>query len=296
MGKKTLTLVWLLALGLLVGPAQGQPRVAARVDLAKMTAGKQTVQVDGGQGLALRIKPPPDGIFGERLLVLAGDRLVTELEGGQFAELVRLELGPATYWIVGEYSGGAHCCGVYHFFGRRDPQTPITYWGHTEGHNGGPLPIGKAVSSHQDELYFRDLDNRFDYFHESHAGSLLVNLPELFLKVVPQGLSVDNQPFKDVFLRHAAATEREIQKATARRPTRPPAILKAGFGTGYNNLNFSDNLGQLLVKRTLYLLYAREDQRAWETFAHDVGQYYQTSRWVPELKAEIGKMLSTSPY
>ncbi len=37
---------------------------------------------------------------------------------------------------------------------------------------------------------------------------------------------------------------------------------------------FSDTLGQLLVKRTILYLYAREDQLAWDTFKRDVSRYY----------------------
>jgi hypothetical protein len=65
---------------------------------------------------------------------------------------------------------------------------------------------------------------------------------------------------------------------------------------GFENMMFSDTLGQLLVKRTILYLYAREDQKAWDTFKRDVSRYYLTSAWVPQLQEEILKTLRASPY
>ena len=59
---------------------------------------------------------------------------------------------------------------------------------------------------------------------------------------------------------------------------------------------FFDTLGQLLVKRTILYLYAREDQVAWDTFKRDVSRYYHTSAWVPQLQQEILKTLKEHPY
>ena len=59
---------------------------------------------------------------------------------------------------------------------------------------------------------------------------------------------------------------------------------------------FANNLGQLLVERTILYLYARQDQLAWDTFRRDVTRYYRTSTWVPQLQQEINKTLRADPY
>lgn len=61
-------------------------------------------------------------------------------------------------------------------------------------------------------------------------------------------------------------------------------------------MTFSDALGQLIVKRTILYLYAREDRTAWDSFKRDVERTYRTAAWVPELQQEIKKILSQHPY
>lgn len=291
--------VFLLAVG---GPAPNwSPALAGvpvfgEIDLSSRLAGHKEGVLEAGQGLVVRLTAPPEGPFGEKLLVSADGRRVARLEGGKFEQLLGVKQYAADYWIISEYTGGAHCCGQYHFFGRPGPRQPVSYLGKTRGHNGGPLPLPKALTERQGVLFFTDLDNRFDYFHESHAGSMLVNLPARHYQLSPAGIRVNNQPFKAEYLKNAAETDREIRQHLKQRRGRPPAILKSGFGAGFEGLNFSDELGQLLVKRTLYLLYARENQQAWETFSRDVARYYQTSRFAPELKAEIQRKLQEAPY
>jgi hypothetical protein len=284
-------------LGLAPELALAQPHVFSEIDLSSRLEGKKEAVIEGGHGLVLRLTAPPNGRpFGEKLFVGADGHKIAKIKGGKFEQCLGVKEDSASYWIISEYSGGAHCCGVYHFFGQSAPHGPVSYLGKTEGHNGGPLPIRKCLVERQGALFFTDLDNRFDYFHQSHAGSMLVNLPERHYQLSPTGIKVNNLPFKTLYLKHAAATEKEIQQNLKKRPDRPPAILKKGFGRGIAGLNFSDELGQLLVKRTLYLLYAREDQQAWQTFSRDVARYYKSSRYEPELKAEIQKKLQESPY
>lgn len=283
-------------LGQTSGLALAKLHVFSEIDLSSRLEGKKEVVIDAGQGLVLRLTAPPEGPFGEKLLLEADGRRVAEIKGGTFEECLGVQENSATYWIVSEYSGGAHCCGVYHFFAQPGPHKPVSYLGKSEGHNGGPLPLRKCLVERQGALFFTDLDNRFDYFHESHAGSMLVNLPERHYQLSPTGIKVNNLPFKAEYLQQADATQQEIQQEVKKRRARPQGILKKGFGAGFENLNFSDPLGQLLVKRTLYLLYARENQQAWQTFSRDVARYYQTSQGVPELKAEIQKKLQGSPY
>ena len=284
------------SLGQTSGLALAKLHVFSEIDLSSRLEGKKEAVIDAGEGLVLRLTAPPQGLFGETLLLQADGRQVAEIRGGKFEECLGVKTNSATYWIVSEYSGGAHCCGVYHFFGQGGPQKPIRSLSKTEGHNGGPLPLRKCLVERQGALFFTDLDNRFDYFHESHAGSMLVNLPERHYQLSPTGIKVNNLPFKAEYLQQADTTQKEIQQEVKKRRARPQAILKKGFGAGFAGQNFSDPLGQLLVKRTLYLLYAREDQQAWQTFSRDVARYYQTSQGVPELKAEIHKKLQGLPY
>ena len=284
-------------LGQTSGLALAKMQVFSEINLSSRLKGKKEVVIDAGHGLILRLTAPPQGRpFGEKLLLEAAGRQITEITGGTFEDCLGVQDNATTYWIVSEYNGGAHCCGVYHFFGQAGAHQPVRSLGKTEGHNGGPMPLRQALVERQGALFFTDLDNRFDYFHESHAGCMLVNLPERYYQLSPTGIKVDNLPFKAVYLQHAAETQKEIQQELEKRRTRAQSILEKGYGSGFANLNFSDPLGQLLVKRTLYLLYAREDQKAWQTFSHDVGRYYETSRGVPELKAEIQKELQGSPY
>ncbi len=278
------------------GLAAARMRVVRDIDLSAKLAGKKEVRIEAGQGVILHLTGPTQGIFGEKLLLTSGDRRLTGIEGGKFEECLEVTLDSSTFWIVSEYTGGAHCCGVYHFWGQPEPHQPVRYLGKTEGHNGGPLAIRTALVEREGALFFADLDNRFDYFHESHAGSMLVNLPERYYQVSPTGIKVNNIPFQAMYLKHAEETQKEIQQSLQKRKTRPAAILESGFGSGFASLNFSDELGQLLVKRTLYLLYARHDQTAWQTFTRDVARYYQTSRGASELQAEIKQKLQRSPY
>lgn len=295
---RLLLLVLFLALpglGLTPGVAKARMQVFSEFDLSARLEGKKEAVIDAGQGLVLRLTAPPQGPFGEKIALEADGRQVAEIEGGTFEECLGVREGTALYWIISEYTGGAHCCAVYHFFGRAGPQKPIRNLGKTKGHNGGPRPIREALVEQKGALFFTDLDNRFDYFHASHADSMLVNLPARHYQLTPAGIRVNNLPFRARYLEQAEETQKEIQQALKKRRARPPAILKPGFGSGFEGLNFSDELGQLLVKRTVYLLFAR-DQTAWQTFSRDVARYYRSPRYLPQLKADIRKKLQGMPY
>ncbi|MCG2773998.1 MAG: hypothetical protein L6277_18170, partial [Desulfobacterales bacterium] len=103
-------------------------------------------------------------------------------------------------------------------------------------------------------------------------------------------------PFKEVFLKEVAAVDQKIRRQAAPQDGKSEAILRAEFGSGLEGAMFADNLGQLLVKRTILYLYAREDQLAWDTFRRDVSRYYLTSAWVPQLQQEILQILRAHPY
>ncbi len=272
------------------------PVMATVLNLENLPTAQKEAGVDLGEGVSIQIFPGkwPNQ---ESLLVLEGGQKVKELpEAGKFFEAARLESGPGRYWVISAYSGGAHCCGVYYCFSRPGRGSPLRYLGETPGHNGTPLNLKGAILSHGGELYLAGLDNRFDYFHASHADSMLVNTPRVFFRLSPESLQVDDLPFKDGYLKAAAGVDREINQESAHRRGQPEAILARGFGSGYEGLNFSDHLGQLLVKRTIFYLYAREDARAWQSLEAGVHRYYRTARWLPELRREILAKLKESPY
>lgn len=164
------------------------------------------------------------------------------------------------------------------------------------GYNGGPRDFPGSFRERQGQLYFESFDDRFDYFHTSHADSMLVNVPQFYYRLSPNALTVDNRPFKRVYLKEAAAVGREIHQQAKRRHHKPEAILRPGFGPGFENMVFSDSLGQLLVKRSIYYLYAREDRKARDTLKQGVAHFYGTTAWVPQLEQEIKQTLQARPY
>jgi hypothetical protein len=287
----------LLALGLRPAPAReiAPAPLAAVVNLEHVLEGqaKATVNVGGGVTLVLTATA---GKNEQDLTILADGRQVQQLEGGRFIACARLEAGPVTYWAISQYTGGAHCCGQFAFLARAAAGQPVRYLGQTAGYNGGPRDFPGSFTFRHGQLFFESFDNRFDYFHASHADCLLVNVPRTYYRLTPTSLSVDNGPFKDVYMQEAAAVNRKIRQEAARRDGKAEAILRPGFGRGFETMAFADTLGQMLVERTILYLYAREGRLAWETFRRDVARYYLSSDWVPQLRQEIIQTLKAHPY
>jgi hypothetical protein len=230
------------------------------------------------------------------LTIHADGRKLEELEGGRFIACARLDAGPTRYWAISEFTGGAHCCGQFAFLARAADGEPVRYLGKTMGYNGGPRDFSGSFTNRQGQLYFESFDDRFDYFHASHADSMLVNVPRFYYRLSPTALTVDNLPFKDVYLNEAAAVDQHIRQQAQQRGRKPDAVLQPGYQPGFDGMAFSDTLGQLLVKRTILYLYAREDRQAWDTFKRDVLRFYRTTAWVPELQQEIKKILNEHSY
>jgi hypothetical protein len=280
-------------------PAQAQemaaPPLAAVVNLEHVLDGKSTATVQVGGGVTL-VLAAVDGRFRQDLTILADGRQVQKLAGGRFIACARLEAGPVTYWAIAEFTGGAHCCGQFAFLARAAAGQPLRYLGQTMGYNGGPRDFPGAFTYRQGQLYFESFDNRFDYFHASHADCLLVNVPRSYYRLTPTALTVDNTPFKKEYMSDAAAVDQKISQQATPQDGKAEAILRPGSSPGFENMMFFDTLGQLLVKRTILYLYAREDQLAWDTFTRDVSRYYLTSAWVPQLQQEIYKTMRTHPY
>jgi hypothetical protein len=286
-------------LALALTPAQAQetaaPKLAAVVNLERLLEGKPTASVDAGGGVTLVIAATGDGLQ-QYLTILADGVQVQKLEGGRFMACARLEAGPITYWAVAEFTGGAHCCGQFAFLARAAAGQPVRYLGQTLGYNGGPRGFRGSFISRQGQLYFESFDNRFDYFHASHADSLLVNVPRTYYRLTATAITVDNLPFKPEYMKEAAGVDQKIHRQATPRDGKPNAILKKGFGPGFEGATFADLLGQLLVERTILYLYAREDKLAWDTFKRDVSRYYLTSAWVLQLQEEILKTMKEHPY
>ena len=290
--------LWSVLLALTLTSAQAQEIAAptpAVVNLEHVLEGKPTATVNAGGGVTLGLATA-DGRFGQDLTIMADGRQVQKLEGGRFIACARLEAGPITYWAIAEFTGGAHCCGQFAFLARAAAGQPVRYLGQTMGYNGGPRDFPGSFIARQGQLYFESFDNRFDYFHASHADSLLVNVPRTYYRLTPASLTVDNLLFKDVYMKEAAAVDQKIHRQATPQDGKANAILKPGFSPGFENMMFSDTLGQLLVERTILYLYAREAQLAWDTLKRDVSRYYLTSAWVPQLQPEIVKTLGASPY
>jgi hypothetical protein len=258
-------------------------------------AGKPSATVDAGGGLTLELAAV-DGGWRQNLTILADGSKLEKLEGGRFIACARLEVGPATFWAISQFTGGAHCCGQFAFLARAAAGQPVRFLGQTTGYNGGPRDFPGSFIYRQGQLYFEGFDDRFDYFHASHADCLLVNVPRFYYRLTPTALTVDNTPFKDMYLKEAAAVDQKIRQQATRRDRKPEAILKPGFSSGFANMVFSDTLGQLVVKRTILYLYAREDQKAWDTLKQEVSRFYLTSAWVPQLQQEILKTMRAYPY
>jgi hypothetical protein len=288
----------LLSVLLALTPAQTRETAApppSVVNLEQALEGKPTATVNAGGGVTLELATG-EGRFQQDLTIIADGRQVQKLEGGRFMACARIEAGPVTYWAIGEFTGGAHCCGQFAFLARAAAGQPVRYLGQTTGYNGGPRDFPGTFMARQGQLYFESFDNRFDYFHASHADSLLVNVPETYYHLTPTAITIDNRPFKEVYVKEAAAMNQEINQQATHRDDKAKAILKPGFAPGFESMMFSDTLGQLLVQRTILYLYAREDRLAWDTFRRDVSRYYLTSAWVPQLQREILKTLGASPY
>jgi len=280
-------------------PARAQEMAAAPlaavVNLEHVLDAKSTATVNVGGGVTLGLAVVAGG-FGQGLTILADGRQVQQLEGGRFIACARLEAGSITYWAISEFTGGPHCCGQFAFLARAAAGQPVRYLGQTMGYNGGPRDFPGSFISRRGQVYFERFDNRFDYFHASHAGCLLVNVPRTYYRLTPTGLTVDNLPFKDEYMKEAAAVDQKIHRQATPQDGKAEAILRTEPGAGFEGAMFADNLGQFLVERTILYLYAREDRLAWDTFRRDVSRYYGTSDWVPQLEQEILKTLEEHPY
>jgi hypothetical protein len=263
-------------------------------DLAGKVPGPEQVIQDAGDGVKLLLIP---GITEKKLAgprsawmkisVTDRGRPIQELADSFYLGYAMLARGPVRFWMIGEYTGGAHCCARYHFFARSLPDEPLRYLGATRGSADG-LDEEPFVCRN-DKIHLKDMDIRFLYFHTPYAQSILA-IPTYY-RLNDASLVIDNRPFRKEFLQAVEEVEGEITDRLNKRNNRPAFILSDD-----DSEFFSDELGQLLIKRTILYLYAREDQKAWKTLDRDVRKHYKSSKGLHRIKSEIRKTLNEDPY
>ena len=101
------------------------------------------------------------------------------------------------------------------------------------------------------------------------------------------------ETFRQNYLSEAKKVGRAIDREAAGRKAKPNAILDRELAFG-NERYFSDNLGQLLVKRALLTIMARDKARAEMEFRGDVSRWYGTKEFADSLWAEMPAEPKTS--
>lgn len=218
------------------------------------------------------------------MTIMDRDIPVLDLPDSFYVGYAHLTLGPTDYWIIREYTGGMHCCTRYHFFSRPAPGKNVLYLGATAGSDEGLA--AQPFSCRDGSLYLEDRDTRFLYFHTPYAQSLLL-FPRHY-QITPFTLSVDNTPFRDQYRQLDREVEAHMEKIIAARQSTPAALL---LDKG-KDADFSDLLGQLLVKRTILYINAGETTRAWTTLAEDVRRYYRQDTGLAQIRSEIDQILA----
>jgi hypothetical protein len=250
---------------------------------------------DAGDGVRFRMAPglserklmgPP--VTWMNLTVLDGDRPVLDLPDSFYIGYAFLAQDDVRYWMIGEYTGGMHCCARYHFFSRPASGQALRYLGVTAGSAEGIDE--EPFLCRNGALYLEDWDTRFLCFHTPCAQSQLI-LPTHY-RLTPSSMSVDNLPFRSRYLKEVKAVEADINEAVSKRTSRPAALL---VGKDKDEF-FSDEAGQLLVKRTLLYIYARQEKTAWKTLERDVRKLYRQDSGLKPIRTEIEKILAEGPY
>jgi hypothetical protein len=290
--RRLLLLVLLAAIAASAASTQdtGRLEVLARVHLREIQKGAAVASASMGAGITVRVKRASSELpMVEVLTVVAGTAKLVDAEGGIFDTAALYRFEGAYHLVVAEYTGGAHCCGQYHVFSRAAGSTAWRLVGVSGAENGGPMPAWEVIVPKDGELYLREWDNRFDYFHACHACSLLGNVGPQYSLIAPGGLAPADDAFKDVYAKLAAGVDAEIAAEAKRRSKNAVAILGPVDASGEQP--FADDLGQLLVKRTIFLVRAGEEEKAWQAFAADVARYYQAADGTDLLKREVVELL-----
>ncbi len=258
-------------------------------DLSDKLGGQSFIDLDVGEEVSLRIiagrtsrklAGPPSGWM--KISVLERGNRVRDLPESFYLDYKLLVSGPYLYWMIGEYTGGAYCCVRYHFFGRA-PNGFLQYLGVTLG-SVGSLD-DEPFLCRSEGIYLRGQDTRFMNFHTPQAATRLIF--DIYYRLTPASIIVDDRPFRREFLRELEKVEFEIQELLENRQSIPASIFLERKEFGF----FSDDLGELLVKKAVLNLNAGEESRAWSVLDEDIRRYYQTTRGFAQIKEEIKRIL-----
>lgn len=268
-------------------------RQVAAQELAIAAGGRSSGEVDAGERVALRlVRGGRDNRLAGpasswmRVTVLDNGSRVRELSNSFYLDYAYLKSGKASFWMIGEFTGGMHCCARYHFFTRTTERAPLHYLGTTAGSSEGMEE--EPFICRDGAIYFKDSDIRFLYFHTPYARSVLA-IPSYY-RLDGTALSVDNRPFKSDYLEAARGVDDEFAAALRARTVKPASLLR-----GDDSAFFVDEAAQLLVKRTILYLFAREEGTAWATFERDAGIYYGSNN-LELIKPEIENILKEAAY
>ncbi len=295
----------LLAAGFLgEAPAGAQtpecPRLAAQVDLNTLAwrnhEGEQRGKVEAGQGVILVMEPlkPADPETGDQNRLTVWDRGIKVKEirtSGWFMGFSRQEAASVTYWLLEDFSGGAHCCFRQHFFCRPAGQVPVKFLGAINLGNAGEETYKEQFQCQDGKVILKSHDDRFAYFMTSYAQSGVMFFPR-FHQISPEGLKLVNGQFKKAYLEEIKKIEGYIREELPKRSSPPPAILS---GTGEEGL-LADDLAILLTARTLNYLCAREADQAWQTLEQDAARFYRSKQGLEYLRRQIIKVMASRPY
>lgn len=288
------SLITLLAISVQVYAQEIKPRIMATFDLEEMLSKKPRINVEVGTGVSLQATT---GSYGEIISLKVEDQRQTVKEFTakdslmrNIMTLSRIEVDGAHYFALDVFTGGAHCCLIMHFFAKPDRSQRLRYLGATASREvGDGVDMNKSIFLQNGQLFLEWEDSRFSYFHTSYAKSQLF-FP-IYYRLTPTSLTLDNTSFKDRYVKQIGDTENQIRKLAVSGRKKPATILsdvdKGDFTGG-----FTDELGQLLVKRTILHLYAGEEDKAWQSLATDLQKYYKSDRGLATLKSEIRKTLS----
>lgn len=289
----------LLLLGAICGQAyatESQPacvRFVSDMQFTDIAGSPGPISADGGVGVEFELSPVnqqgklPGFSIGRRgLNVFDRGQRIHHLAESFYVSLTCVARGSATYWVVEEYTGGTHCCNRHHFFSKSGPHESIRYVGSSFGTMN---PLDNPWVCRGKNLYFEDSDVRFVAFHTKYAGSRLY-IPR-FYRLTPSSVVVHNRTFRDVYRDEIAEINWEIEEKARSRTSKVSAIVSKT-----DDRPFSDELGQLIVQKTILYLFSGEKRKAWETFIRDIKSHYETTEGADILKREIEKLLKETPY
>ncbi len=181
-----------------------------------------------------------------------GEKIYTSGKNYNVNDLFAFEYNKNKYIIVGDYSGGAHCCTTDYIF-RLDGENNLKLI--------DTLPLGNAISIGENNLLEKDgnlylevNDDRFAYFYTSYASSY--SFKKYYL-IAEEGLILKTEDFKENYTAEALACEKE-------------------FGTlvGSDKGKFEIQFPKLLCV-TVNNILAGEEEKAWQGFNDHSVELYQ---------------------